>query len=262
MLELPIFLSDLYDPTLYQQSTRQKQARRGVNWSSRGRLHKAIYTGNIFIFRTLLNLGANPDEANEYGPLLVYAARRYEGIEFCRSLLDRGVQVDSRDSSGSTPLSYAARLYRHGAICELLLDRGAEVDSTDSDGRTPLSHCAGRGYDSVCKLLLDRGAAVDSTDSYDRTPLSYCAELNVDDSVCELLLEGGGNVDLADFQGRTPLSYSAEQGNCAISRLLLNKGARAEAPDFKDRTPLSHAYKWGEASDIYQLLLKVRESGY
>ncbi|KAF8423632.1 hypothetical protein EV426DRAFT_602464 [Tirmania nivea] len=52
VLELPIFLSDLYDPIPYQvqQSTRKKQARRVVKWSSRGRLHRAIREGNIFTF--------------------------------------------------------------------------------------------------------------------------------------------------------------------------------------------------------------------
>jgi len=174
VLELPISMLDLYDPIPYQvqQSTGHKQARRRVNWSSGGLLHRAIRTDNIFTFRTLLSFGADPEEETDAnGPLLVYAARMTWGIEFCRLLLDRGVQVDTRDSSGRTPLSY----FFGAGICELLLDRGAAVDATDSSGRTPLSHCAELGNDSTCKLLLDRGAQVDTRDSNGRTPLSYSA---------------------------------------------------------------------------------------
>ena len=52
---------------------------------------------------------------------------------FCRLFLDRGVQVDTRDSSGRTPLSHSER----EDICELLLNRGAAVDAADFNRRTP-----------------------------------------------------------------------------------------------------------------------------
>jgi len=113
VLELPISLSNLYDPIPYQgqQSTGHKQARRGVKWSSYGRLRRSIREGNIFTFRTLLNLGADPNEETDAdGLLLVYAAGMTGGFEFSRLLFDRGVQVDTRDSSGRTPLWYAHQL--------------------------------------------------------------------------------------------------------------------------------------------------------
>ena len=106
VLELPIPLSDLYDPISYQQSTRHKQSR---TWNSHGKLYSAIHGGNILIFRALLNLGADPNEADISGPLLVHAARQPEKLAFCRLLLEGGAQVDMRDSSGRTPLSHAAR---------------------------------------------------------------------------------------------------------------------------------------------------------
>ena len=87
VLELPISLSDLYDPIPYQQLTRHKQARRRINWSSRGSLRKAIDGDNIFTCRTLLSLGADPNEPDAYGSLLVHTAS-WEKVEFCRLLLD------------------------------------------------------------------------------------------------------------------------------------------------------------------------------
>jgi len=252
-LELPISLLDLYDPTPYQQSTRRKQARRGVKWSSRGRLHRAIRGGNTFKFRTLLNLGADPEETNADGPLLVYAAKKSDGVTFCRLLLDRGVQVDARDCSGRTPLSHCASL-PNDFVCKLLLDRGAQVDTRDCSRRTPLSHCAGLGNYSVCKMLLRRGAAVDATDSNGRTPLSYCAELG-NSFVCKLLLDGGASVDSIDSNKRTPLLHCAQLGiNASACRLLLDRGATVDTTDSTGRTPLSHCAELGDVS-VCKLLL-------
>jgi len=57
-----------------------------------------------------------------------------------------GAQIDTKDFSGSTPLSYSARrMYNGNAICALLSSCGAAINATDSSGRTPLSHCSERG---------------------------------------------------------------------------------------------------------------------
>jgi len=262
VLELPISLSDLYDPIPYQvqQSTRHKKYRRRVNWSPRGRLHRAIREGNIFTFRTLLSLGADPEETNGYYPLLVYAARGSDEIVFCRLLLDRGAQVDTRDSNGRTALSYCARLGNY-YVCQLLLDRGAAVDSTDSNGRTPLSYCAELGHVSVCKLLLGRGAAVDAVDSRGCTPLSYYARF-ANYYVCQLLLDRGAAVNSTDFNGRTPLSYFAElhshdSSHQSLCKLFLDRGGKADLADFGGRTPLWYAQKWGVMGPVYQLLVRA-----
>ena len=241
VLELPISLSDLYDPIPYQQLSIGKQARRRINWSSRGRLHRAIHEDNTLIFRTLLNLGADPEETYDDCPLLVYTARApADKIIFCRLLLDRGANVDATDSSGRTLLSYCAELGSN-SICELLLDRGATVDVTDSNGCTPLLYCTQHESNSICKLLLDRGAMVDATDSSGHTLLSHCAERR-NYLICELLLDRGASadVDAADSSGRTLLSYCAELGSKSICKLLLDRGAAIDLADSSGRTPLSY----------------------
>jgi ankyrin repeat protein len=88
-------------------------------------------------------------------------------------LLDKeGVDPDSKDSSGKTPLSWAAEK-GHEAVVKMLLDKeGVDPDSKDIYGQTPLSWAAGRRHEAVVKLLLDKeGIGPDSTDSaYGRTP--------------------------------------------------------------------------------------------
>ncbi|GKU13619.1 unnamed protein product, partial [Fusarium langsethiae] len=54
--------------------------------------------------------------------------------------------------------------YGHYVIVKLLLDKGAEVEAKDSEyGLTPLSWAARHGHDAVVKLLLDKGAEITIT---------------------------------------------------------------------------------------------------
>jgi ankyrin repeat protein len=47
---------------------------------------------------------------------------------------------------------------RYDAAAKLLLEKGAELETKDSDGRTPLSLAAWSRYDAIVKLLLEKGA--------------------------------------------------------------------------------------------------------
>ena len=52
---------------------------------------------------------------------------------------------------------------------KLLLEKGADVESKDSQyGRTPLSWAAEKGHEAVVKLLLEKGADVESKDTMAR----------------------------------------------------------------------------------------------
>ncbi|OCK78779.1 purine and uridine phosphorylase, partial [Lepidopterella palustris CBS 459.81] len=72
---------------------------------------------------------------------------------------------DVKDTDGRTPLWWAAR-NGHEAVVKLLLEKGAEVESKDSlYGQTPLWWAAENGHEAVVKLLLEKGAEVESKDS-------------------------------------------------------------------------------------------------
>ena len=87
-----------------------------------------------------------------------------------------GVDLDSKDKDGRTPLSLAARI-GHEAVVKLLLAKdGVDPDSEDICGRTPLSYTAGNGHEAVVELLLAKDDVdPDSTNDEDRTPLSLAA---------------------------------------------------------------------------------------
>lgn len=72
-------------------------------------------------------------------------------------LLDRGSDINGRDSHAVTPLMDAAE-NGNESLVELLLKRGANPNAKDDKGNTALMLAAGRGHVATVKALLNGGA--------------------------------------------------------------------------------------------------------
>jgi hypothetical protein len=83
------------------------------------------------------------------------------------------VDWNERNYNGRAGLNLASER-GHEAVVKLLLEKDVDVDSKDKAyGQTPLSWAAGNGHEAVVKLLLEKDIDVDSKDKYGRTPLSW-----------------------------------------------------------------------------------------
>ena len=67
-----------------------------------------------------------------------------------------GVDADSKDKDGRTPLSWAAAGGHEAVVKLLVATAGVDADSKDESGQTPLSHAAYGGREAVVKLLRCR----------------------------------------------------------------------------------------------------------
>jgi ankyrin repeat protein len=89
--------------------------------------------------------------------MLVHAAvKGHEPI--MRVLLAAGADPRS-NATGSYPL-YAAAWHGQAAAIELLVERGAEVDARESSGATALMGAAAQGRDEAIRRLLAHGASL------------------------------------------------------------------------------------------------------
>ena len=83
-------------------------------------------------------------------------------------LLASGIDPDSRDSEGLTPLMIAAYI-NDSAIIELLLKNGADINACDNKGCTPLVYAVFGKSHLAIKTLFENGATRsvnDKTESY------------------------------------------------------------------------------------------------
>lgn len=160
-----------------------------------------------------------------------------------KELLDRGVNANTKDADGRTPLTEAA-FYGHTEIAKLLLDHGADVFAKKVHGETAYEMAAGhqeiaqmikremdllpaatKGDDKLVKELLDKGAYVNVRDPEGRTPLTEAIWVNNIELV-KLLLQRGANVSTRKNDGATPLSIAQGKGFKEIGELLKKAGAK------------------------------------
>ena len=218
----------------------------------------ASYFGLKAVVKPLLERGADVECKDTYGqtPLSWAAGNGHEAV--VKLLLEKEADVECKDTYGRTPLGWAAG-NGHEAVVKLLLEKGADVECKDTGfGQTPLSRAAGNGHEAVVKLLLEKGADVECKDTgFGRTPLSRAAG-NGHEAVVKLLLEKGADVECKDTgYGPTPLWLAAEKGHEAVVKLLLEKGADVECKDTgRSQTPLSRAAEKGHEAVVKLLLEK------
>ena len=87
-----------------------------------------------------------------------FAAARKGDVEALKTLLAKGVDVNSKTNYGATALSYACDR-GHTAVVQLLIEKGADVNAQDSFyNATPIIWAAQRGFAEIVKILLDKGA--------------------------------------------------------------------------------------------------------
>ncbi|HEX2752833.1 MAG TPA: ankyrin repeat domain-containing protein [Alphaproteobacteria bacterium] len=140
------------------------------------------------------------------------------------ALLERGVDINTRNGNGETALRIAA-LNNDVPTTRLLLDKGADPNMADNAGRTPLSRAAGEGFNVLLKLLLAApGIDVDAQKIDGDTALRLAVVHNHLEST-RLLLEAGANPNIQNSEGNTPLIRAVAQGYTEITKILLEHGA-------------------------------------
>ena len=144
-------------------------------------------------------------------------------------LLKAGASMyDLEPSDLSTTLHYAVRANSQVApeMIKLCLDAGININSTDIVGSTPLHTAINFNNYQIVPMLLSNGALLTAKDATGKTPL-HRAVLNnpVNIEVLQTLIQAGADLEAQDNNGKTPLFDAVESGNLETIRTLLDAGA-------------------------------------
>ena len=87
----------------------------------------------------------------------IFIAAMNEQIETMKTLVERGVGIDSRNDDEQTPLFIAAMFGKIKSM-EWLIENGADINAKDRFGSTPLFHAKCYGYHEAAEWLRAKGA--------------------------------------------------------------------------------------------------------
>lgn len=167
-----------------------------------------------------------------------------------RTLHGWGLDINSHDSLGQTPLLCAAEYHDiDDYVLEELLEAGARADaSTAHPGcgvATLLAQCCAdrRFISSNLRLLLPQVDAINRLDIRGRNALHYCALFDGIEMARILLAQPGIDVDCKtnDEERNTPLLFAATFGSRDVAGLLIKGNANIELADGRGSSPLKVA---------------------
>lgn len=207
-------------------------------------------------FITAKGININTKDNDGATPLHWAAYKGYD--EAIRLLIDKGASINETDVNGSTPLHDAARAWSAETV-SLLIDNGAYKDSKTNKGYTPVHYAANFGRYDILKTLIEKGASVTEKNYAGLTSLHVAIDNNdVSETdalkIITLLLENGAGVNEKEDRGFTPFYYAAYKGDEEIARLLLSRGARINEKANDGWTALHIASKNKEAGMVKFLL--------
>ena len=223
----------------------------------------AVLLDDIAQVQELLASGANPNATDENGvpALIIAVSRRQKHI--VSALLAKGAApdvtyTDAEGQYNAAPVVVFCAANGDAEILTLLLKYGVDVNSTDATGMTPLMCAAFMGHVNATRAILNAKCDMEAQDVYGYTALMFaCNGGRLD--CARMLIESGANVNTMDKELATPLMFAAQHGFDDIVRLLLDNGADPNAVCIHGLTALGFAQQNNHKRTI-QILLPVTKS--
>lgn len=221
--------------------------------SNHSALIKAIREADPINVVNCITMGANVNNADDFGETPLSKAAQWSHCELIPLLVHAGANVDNLNLAGMTPL--------HKAICKddigmviALLAAGANVNKADSVGMMPFFKAVMNSQYELVTILVAAGADVNQFDRFGETALHKTAYKG-DMSMLAALLTAGAKTNIADkYCGKTPLHKAVFQYNIAVVSALLAAGADPHMTDNDGETPLCLAAQQGYTDIVIVLL--------
>ena len=170
--------------------------------------------GNSALYLTMIPFDGRPnDEFNDI-----------PDAKIRRALLDAGANPNVATEFGSTPLMMATS-FTDTATVQLLLDHHADVNAQDSMKHTALIDAAANSNASIAHVLLEHGAKIEARTEEGYTPL-FVAAIDGNEDTLRLLLRYHANINSVSDEGMSILDAAKKSRNSNVVHLLEKAGAR------------------------------------
>lgn len=134
------------------------------------------------------------------------------------TLFALSVTLQSRDQYTIDDLTKAAAEGNENRLM-MILDRGVDINAKDSKGWFPISKAAAHGQVRILYLLKLRGADINATTTRRNTPLMFAASRGHTEAV-RFLLNAGANTVIANLDLELPGSVARRMGYPRIAEMI------------------------------------------
>lgn len=188
--------------------------------SMAGPLFYSTCYGHEAASQALIERGADLHIVEATGFPLLHTLAFNDAAEGLRILFENGVDVESEDRIGNTPLLYSVRAKSFDAL-QLLLEIGANPGAKEKEnGSTGLHYAVSNGHILAAQLLISFGAHVDTKGLSGSNPL-HLAAINGQEEFVRMLLASGADMKVKDKNGQTALQLAALHNQSAIMSTLI-----------------------------------------
>jgi ankyrin repeat protein len=206
-----------------------------LNGCASANLNKTITKGNTQKALKQISTSKKLDKKDKDGNTTLHIAVLNGNYPVTEALLSKGINVNTRNYSGNTPvhtgiLSEKVNLQ----VINLLLDSGADINATNNQDQTPLILASSRESNTMefedqinlVEMLINRGAAPDAVDKFKANALHYAAFNGKPLKVVEILADSVNDIDTQTIHGFTPYDLAAQNGQVEAARMLLKRGIK------------------------------------
>ena len=257
----------LLKPSLFGQRVNVNE----LAYMGRTVLRTAAERGNVEMIRLLIAAGADVNARGSDYRTALFVAIRNGHSEIVRSLLDAG-------AASEAPLALAAEYGQDKAV-KLILERGCDVNQRNSRGETALMFALKRGDRQPIKLLVDAGAEMNFSEiiyhlawsptraDFQAEIIRYFIELGADVNA----IAGPSHVDrrIKSSSRPTVLMAAVDLHSLPIIQLLVESGADVNGRDDNGESVLFYLANYGFAKEDISILeylcqkgLRVNETNY
>jgi ankyrin repeat protein len=190
---------------------------------------------NLELVNILINAKANLEIKDTNGNTALLSAN-YDAPDVINRLIEAGVDVNTQNDEGDTPLMYMSAL-GNVDIVELLIENGANLNTLNQDGQSALKRALDNDHIEIVRILIENGANLDQQYENGDT-LLISALYNRKLEMANLLLEAKADPNIKAYDGNTALIMAVIDWEADIVNLLLKAGADMNIQDSGGNTAL------------------------
>lgn len=241
---------------LLLQAAASKNYIKSKTFEGETALHLSARRGSVECTKILLQAGADPNEFTNEETTPLFIAVENKHADIVQLLLKHGANINGSHSCSGWNALHQASYEASTEIMKLLLEQGVDKESKDDFGITPLFIAAQYGKLESVKLLLSYGANVNCQAKDKATPLFITAQEG-HASCAELLLSHGADPNLFcnEESWQLPIHAAAQMGRTTILEILMRVTNRICDTGEGKVSPVYSAV-YGGKEECLEMLLK------